>query len=81
MCLKTVENFSLDFCNNLYFLIQIQGEWKGITAGGCKNNRETYRNNPCYQIKLKVCKQKSLKKKIQYLLIIRNKIPYNFLNF
>uniref|UniRef100_A0A914VRZ6 Calpain catalytic domain-containing protein n=1 Tax=Plectus sambesii TaxID=2011161 RepID=A0A914VRZ6_9BILA len=30
------------------------GEWKGKTAGGCGNgaSRETYRNNPIYQVKL-----------------------------
>ncbi|XP_041478876.1 calpain-7-like isoform X2 [Lytechinus variegatus] len=28
----------------------ITGEWKGKTAGGCANNRETYVNNPIYQV-------------------------------
>nr|XP_054767557.1 calpain-7-like [Lytechinus pictus] len=28
----------------------ITGEWKGKTAGGCANNRESYINNPIYQV-------------------------------
>jgi len=28
------------------------GEWRGKTAGGCSNNRETYHNNPVYHILL-----------------------------
>ncbi|XP_071502226.1 calpain-7-like [Diadema antillarum] len=28
------------------------GEWKGRTAGGCANNRETFSNNPIYQVTL-----------------------------
>jgi len=28
------------------------GEWRGKTAGGCSNNRETYHNNPIYHISL-----------------------------
>ena len=31
---------------------KVDGQWKGITAGGCQNHRETYPNNPCYQITL-----------------------------
>lgn len=30
---------------------KINGEWKGPSAGGCSNNRETYTNNPLYQVK------------------------------
>ncbi|CAG5117369.1 unnamed protein product [Candidula unifasciata] len=29
---------------------RITGQWKGKTAGGCANNRETYINNPLYQV-------------------------------
>jgi len=32
--------------------LQETGEWKGITAGGCANCRETYKNNPVYQLSL-----------------------------
>lgn len=31
---------------------KINGEWKGTSAGGCANNRETYTNNPLYQVKI-----------------------------
>ncbi|KAK7109473.1 calpain-7-like [Littorina saxatilis] len=31
---------------------KIVGEWKGPTAGGCANNRETYTKNPLYQVKI-----------------------------
>ncbi|KAK7494940.1 hypothetical protein BaRGS_00013819 [Batillaria attramentaria] len=31
---------------------KINGEWKGASAGGCANNRETYTNNPLYQVKI-----------------------------
>ncbi|KAF7256197.1 hypothetical protein EG68_05332 [Paragonimus skrjabini miyazakii] len=29
---------------------QITGQWKGVSAGGCRNHPDTYDNNPCYQI-------------------------------
>ncbi|GFO06590.1 calpain-7 [Plakobranchus ocellatus] len=29
---------------------RITGQWKGKTAGGCGNNRDTYLNNPLYQV-------------------------------
>ncbi|PVD29464.1 hypothetical protein C0Q70_08715 [Pomacea canaliculata] len=31
---------------------KITGEWKGVTAGGCANNRETYTKNPLYQVRI-----------------------------
>ena len=31
---------------------RIQGEWKGVTAGGCSNYQDTFKNNPVYQIVL-----------------------------
>lgn len=30
----------------------INGEWKGVRAGGCQNHPATYRNNPKYSLKL-----------------------------
>ena len=30
------------------FIFKVTGEWKGITAGGCPNYPETYKNNPVY---------------------------------
>ena len=29
---------------------QVTGQWKGLTAGGCANNKETWANNPRYQL-------------------------------
>ena len=31
-------------------LAQVTGQWKGVTAGGCANNKETWGNNPRYQL-------------------------------
>lgn len=31
---------------------RINGEWKGVTAGGCQNHSATYRQNPKYKLKL-----------------------------
>ncbi|GFG37190.1 hypothetical protein Cfor_09323 [Coptotermes formosanus] len=31
---------------------KVNGQWKGVTAGGCANH-PTHLNNPCYQMKLK----------------------------
>lgn len=33
---------------------QITGKWEGRTAGGCANNRDTYNNNPIYQVIIQV---------------------------
>ena len=35
-----------------YLFCQIVGEWKGASAGGCANNRDTYNKNPLYQVRL-----------------------------
>lgn len=32
--------------------MEVQGEWKGSTAGGCQNHPQTYRLNPKYRIVL-----------------------------
>lgn len=47
------------FCRHLlpssHFCVskhKIQGEWKGVTAGGCSNH-DTWRNNPQYLLSLK----------------------------
>lgn len=34
------------------FLWQINGEWNKQNSGGCANHRDTYKNNPSYQINL-----------------------------
>ena len=34
------------------FGFQITGQWKGVTAGGCGNYPETYKNNPLYQFSI-----------------------------
>ena len=31
---------------------QVNGQWKGHSAGGCGNFRETSKNNPIYQFQL-----------------------------
>ncbi|KAM8811781.1 calpain-7 isoform 3-T3 [Eudromia elegans] len=32
--------------------IQVNGQWKGHTAGGCGNFRDSYKNNPIYQFQV-----------------------------
>lgn len=32
--------------------LQINGQWKGISAGGCGNYKDSYKNNPIYQVNL-----------------------------
>lgn len=39
-------------CRGLCALVQVNGQWKGHSAGGCGNFRDTYKNNPIYQIQL-----------------------------
>ncbi|XP_064907736.1 calpain-7 isoform X4 [Columba livia] len=31
---------------------RVNGQWKGLSAGGCGNFRDTYKNNPIYQFQL-----------------------------
>uniref|UniRef100_A0A7N6BBU7 Calpain catalytic domain-containing protein n=1 Tax=Anabas testudineus TaxID=64144 RepID=A0A7N6BBU7_ANATE len=40
--------WSLCFCS--YF--QVNGQWKGLSAGGCGNYKDSYKHNPIYQINL-----------------------------
>ena len=34
------------------YSLQISGEWKGVTAGGCGNHAATYKNNPRFQLEI-----------------------------
>ncbi|XP_078480904.1 calpain-7 isoform X4 [Lampetra planeri] len=34
------------------FTIQINGQWKGLSAGGCGNYKDSYKHNPIYQVNL-----------------------------
>lgn len=38
----------------------VNGEWKGIQAGGCQNHPATYRNNPKYSLKIGPKEQNNL---------------------
>ncbi|CAG0886383.1 unnamed protein product [Darwinula stevensoni] len=38
---------------------QVTGEWKGLTAGGCANNRETYSQNPRFRLALNPGREKA----------------------
>ena len=33
-------------------LFQLTGQWKGASAGGCANYKDTHKNNPIYQVKV-----------------------------
>ncbi|VDP95153.1 unnamed protein product [Echinostoma caproni] len=33
-------------------MIKLTGQWKGESAGGCRNNPEKYDKNPCFQINM-----------------------------
>ena len=35
-----------------YMIVQVTGQWKGKSAGGCGNYPETACNNPVYQLRL-----------------------------
>ena len=37
-------------CFHFSLLFQLTGQWKGVTAGGCGNYRDTHKNNPIYQV-------------------------------
>ena len=39
-----------DIIPNRWNRIKIRGEWKGETAGGCMNNRDTWGNNPQFKL-------------------------------
>uniref|UniRef100_T1JH95 Calpain catalytic domain-containing protein n=1 Tax=Strigamia maritima TaxID=126957 RepID=T1JH95_STRMM len=46
-------NFSLSrIANTFRTQEEITGEWKGNSAGGCKNHPATYNNNPLYQLQI-----------------------------
>ena len=52
---STTLHFTLREIGNPYkFKKEFVGEWsvKNLTAGGCANNRETYANNPRFQIEV-----------------------------
>ncbi|KAF4799373.1 hypothetical protein TURU_056210 [Turdus rufiventris] len=38
--------------NTIHYTIRVNGQWKGHSAGGCGNFRDTYKNNPIYQFQL-----------------------------
>ncbi|XP_074007108.1 calpain-7 isoform X5 [Numenius arquata] len=55
MTLHTIENSLQWLYTRLTakkFTIQVNGQWKGHSAGGCGNFRDTYKNNPIYQFQL-----------------------------
>ncbi|POI28688.1 hypothetical protein CIB84_007563, partial [Bambusicola thoracicus] len=38
--------------NTIHYTIRVNGQWKGHSAGGCGNFRDSYKNNPIYQFQL-----------------------------
>lgn len=32
--------------------LQVNGQWKGLSAGGCGNYKDSYKHNPIYQMNL-----------------------------
>lgn len=53
-----VDGYYCLFDNSLWLSLsmcscgQINGQWKGASAGGCGNYKDTYKNNPIYQFNL-----------------------------
>lgn len=46
-------HFNLKYsCLCFCFCPQINGQWKGVSAGGCGNYKDSYKHNPIYQINL-----------------------------
>ncbi|XP_054240663.1 calpain-7 isoform X4 [Indicator indicator] len=55
MTLHTIGSSSPWWCTRQMakeFTTQVNGQWKGHSAGGCGNFRDTYKNNPMYQFQL-----------------------------
>ncbi|XP_065255107.1 calpain-7 isoform X4 [Emys orbicularis] len=55
MTSHAIGNSSQWLCTRLMgkkFTIQVNGQWKGHSAGGCGNFRDSYKNNPIYQFQL-----------------------------
>ncbi|KAK7886959.1 hypothetical protein WMY93_026580 [Mugilogobius chulae] len=38
--------------NTINYTLRINGQWKGPSAGGCGNYKDSYKNNPIYQMNL-----------------------------
>ena len=36
--------------SNYFIFLQLTGQWKGKSAGGCANNHDSYQHNPIYQV-------------------------------
>lgn len=41
-----------ELCLWLWSCFQVNGQWKGLSAGGCGNYKDSYKHNPIYQINL-----------------------------
>ncbi|OQV18704.1 Calpain-7 [Hypsibius exemplaris] len=52
-CYSTVPFKMTKIASSYTFKEEVKnGLWKGITAGGCQNNQQTYKNNPVHQMNL-----------------------------
>lgn len=52
-CVCVCVHFNLKYsCLCFCFCPQINGQWKGVSAGGCGNYKDSYKHNPIYQINL-----------------------------
>ncbi|KAF3839107.1 hypothetical protein F7725_017824 [Dissostichus mawsoni] len=38
--------------NTINYTLRVNGQWKGLTSGGCGNYKDSYKHNPIYQINM-----------------------------